>query len=85
MDVKRWQLFFLHSCIVLFGLAIETYFPLAKGAICAIPPIILFPTTEPSKDNSPIKNDGSQSAALSGISLYMGGIYKEWDENASID
>jgi hypothetical protein len=51
MERKQWQQFLVHACIVCSGLALETFYPVAKIAICS--PVIhhLLPAIPSKVDN----------------------------------
>ncbi len=51
MESKKWSQFLVHACIVCFGLALETFYPVARIAICN--PVIhdLFPVNPQKPDN----------------------------------
>jgi hypothetical protein len=51
MERKQWQQFLVHACIVCLGLALETFYPVVKIALCNSVIHQLLPANPPKPDN----------------------------------
>jgi hypothetical protein len=74
MELKKWQQLSLHVFIVCCGVALETFYPVAKIALCNPVTHQLLPAIPPKSDNS---------TAQFGINLSLEPVLERIETNAT--